>query len=440
MLYLRQSTASQSVTIGRFVDDTDGKTSETGLTIANTDIQLSKNGAAAANKNSGGATHDQNGYYTITLDATDTDTVGRLQLTCVVAGALEVQAEYHVLEESVYDNLFAASAVGPLTAAQVNAECDTALADYDAPTKAELDAGLAALNDLDSTAAQAAAAAALAAYNAVATTDLPANFADLAITLTTGLVSVGTNNDKSGYSISGTLTTLDALDTAQDSQHATTQSAIGALNDLDSTAAQAAAAAALTAYDPPTKAELDSGLAALNDPTAAAIRAEIDANSTQLAAIIADTGELQTDLTNGGRLDLLIDAIKAVTDSLPDGGALTTLLANVAAILVDTDNMNTAGVNVSSISGSATAADNLEASALGIVKGTMSGTPTTTSIPASNLPSGTNDTYNGRVMVVTSGDAAGEATEITDYVGATKTLTVTALASTPAADDTFVIV
>lgn len=37
---------------------------------------------------------------------------------------------------------------------------------------------------------------------------------------------------------------------------------------------------------------------------------------TEVAAILADTNELQTDLTNGGRLDLLIDAIKAKTDSL----------------------------------------------------------------------------------------------------------------------------
>ena len=35
-----------------------------------------------------------------------------------------------------------------LSAADVNTEVDTALADYDAPTKAELDAGFAALNDL----------------------------------------------------------------------------------------------------------------------------------------------------------------------------------------------------------------------------------------------------------------------------------------------------
>ena len=39
----------------------------------------------------------------------------------------------------------------------------------------------------------------------------PTNFGDLAITATTGQVTVGTNNDKTGYSISGTLTTLDAL-------------------------------------------------------------------------------------------------------------------------------------------------------------------------------------------------------------------------------------
>lgn len=40
----------------------------------------------------------------------------------------------------------------------------------------------------------------------------PTNFGDLAITVTTGKVTVGTNDDKAGYSISGTLTTLDALE------------------------------------------------------------------------------------------------------------------------------------------------------------------------------------------------------------------------------------
>ena len=110
MLYLKQSTASQSVLIGPFVDSTDGATAETGLSIANTDIRLSKNGGNLGAKNSGGGTHDEAGWYTITLDATDTDTVGRLQLHCKMSGALMVHHEYQVLEENVFDAWFAASA------------------------------------------------------------------------------------------------------------------------------------------------------------------------------------------------------------------------------------------------------------------------------------------------------------------------------------------
>jgi hypothetical protein len=53
------------------------------------------------------------------------------------------------------------------------------------------------------------------------------------------------------------------------------------------------------------------------DAVAVAIEAVDDLVDTEVAAILADTNELQTDLTNGGRLDLLIDAIKAKTDNLP---------------------------------------------------------------------------------------------------------------------------
>ena len=56
-----------------------------------------------------------------------------------------------------------------------------------------------------------------------------------------------------------------------------------------------------------------------------------------LATILTDTGELQTDWVDGGRLDLLIDAIKAVTDALPDAGALNDL----ATILTDTNELQT---------------------------------------------------------------------------------------------------
>lgn len=89
--------------------------------------------------------------------------------------------------------------------------------------------------------------------NAFLASSAPTNFSDLAITATTGRVTVGTNNDKTGYSISGTKTTLDAL------------------NDVSTAQVNAEVDTALADYDPPTKAELDSGLAGLNDPTAAAI-------------------------------------------------------------------------------------------------------------------------------------------------------------------------
>ena len=115
-MYLRQSTASQEVLIGRFVDSTDGNTEETALTIANTDIKIWKTGATTlANKNSGGATHISNGDYYATLDATDTDTIGPLKISVHVAGALSVQVWCCVLDEAVYDALFGTTALATAT-------------------------------------------------------------------------------------------------------------------------------------------------------------------------------------------------------------------------------------------------------------------------------------------------------------------------------------
>lgn len=105
-IYLKQSTASQEVPLGPFLDSTDGNTQETGLTIANTDIKVWKTGATTlANKNSGGATHIANGRYYCVLDATDTDTLGPLVLMVHVSGALAVKQECVVLAANIYDSL-----------------------------------------------------------------------------------------------------------------------------------------------------------------------------------------------------------------------------------------------------------------------------------------------------------------------------------------------
>lgn len=110
--FLKQSTASQSRTIGPFIDDTDFKSTEESLTISNTDIELSKNGAASGTKNSGGGTHRYGGNYSVTWDATDTNTVGELTVNVNESGCLPYTTKFFVLEESIYDALFGASAAG----------------------------------------------------------------------------------------------------------------------------------------------------------------------------------------------------------------------------------------------------------------------------------------------------------------------------------------
>lgn len=108
MIPLKQSTASQEVPLGYFLDSTDGNTEETALSIANTDIKLWKAGATTlANKNSGGATHISNGIYYATLDATDTDTLGPLVIFVHVAGALPIRLECQVMLANVYESLVA---------------------------------------------------------------------------------------------------------------------------------------------------------------------------------------------------------------------------------------------------------------------------------------------------------------------------------------------
>lgn len=105
MNILKQSTAA-TIKLGPFIDDTDGKTAETGLTIAQADVRLSKNGGDFAQKNSTtSTTHDENGYYDISLNATDTGTLGRLRVAVSKSGALPVWQDFLVVTANVYDTL-----------------------------------------------------------------------------------------------------------------------------------------------------------------------------------------------------------------------------------------------------------------------------------------------------------------------------------------------
>lgn len=100
---LKQSTAVD-VLIGPFVDDSDGVTAETGLTIAQADVLLSKNGQSLTQKNDAtAATHDSNGYYNCELDTTDTNTLGTLTLVVNESGALPIRLDFQIVTANVWD-------------------------------------------------------------------------------------------------------------------------------------------------------------------------------------------------------------------------------------------------------------------------------------------------------------------------------------------------
>lgn len=230
MNILKQSTAA-TIKLGAFVDDTDGKTAETGLTISQADIRLSKNGGDFAQTNNAtGATHDELGYYNVPLDATDTGTLGRLLVAVHESGALPVWKEFLVVTANVYDTLCSTDTF------DVNV---TSLAD-DVITAGKFD---------ESTA-------------------FPLKSAD---TGTTQVARVGADSD--------------TLETLSDEIAAVKAETALIVEDTGTTI-------------PATLVTIDNFL------------------DTEVAAILADTNELQTDLVDGGRLDLLIDGIKAKTDTI----------------------------------------------------------------------------------------------------------------------------
>lgn len=103
---LKQSTAA-TVRLGPLVDSTDGASPETALTIAASDVKLSKAGGSQAAKNDAtGCTHDAGGTYACPLDATDTNTLGRLRIDVQMSGALPWWCDFEVLPANVYDSLY----------------------------------------------------------------------------------------------------------------------------------------------------------------------------------------------------------------------------------------------------------------------------------------------------------------------------------------------
>lgn len=102
MKILKQSTAA-TPGIGPFVD-TSGAAA-TGLTLAQTDIIISKGGSTtySAKNDATSATHRSGGVYTVPLDATDTGTVGTLTIAVNKSGSLPFRDTWTVLPANVFD-------------------------------------------------------------------------------------------------------------------------------------------------------------------------------------------------------------------------------------------------------------------------------------------------------------------------------------------------
>jgi hypothetical protein len=96
--WLKQSTAIE-IKLGPFVDSTDNVTPETALTISQADVRLAKGPGDWAQKNEAtSAVHEENGWYRVLLDATDTDTLGPLIVAVNESGARPVWREFMVME------------------------------------------------------------------------------------------------------------------------------------------------------------------------------------------------------------------------------------------------------------------------------------------------------------------------------------------------------
>ena len=118
MKEIRQGTA-RSIKFGPFLDIEDGITPLTALSIAQADIRLSKESGNFVSKNSAGAvTHNEGGYYTVPIDATDTVTPGILQIAARIAGSTAVFDDYMVLSQVAYDAKYGSSYL-PVNAVQI---------------------------------------------------------------------------------------------------------------------------------------------------------------------------------------------------------------------------------------------------------------------------------------------------------------------------------
>jgi len=127
---LKLSTAV-TIKLGPFLDDTDGKTAEIALTIAQADVRLSKNAGAMAQKGSiTAATHDALGMYDCPLSTADVGSLGILGVNVAMAGALPIKQTYMIMAAASYDVMYGAGVWSVNLAFNIVPKKNTALANF----------------------------------------------------------------------------------------------------------------------------------------------------------------------------------------------------------------------------------------------------------------------------------------------------------------------
>lgn len=440
---LRQSTAT-TVKVGPFLDETNGITPEEDLTITQSEVRLTKNGGNLAQKNEATSlVHDEVGYYDCLLDGTDTNTAGRLKLVVSEGGALRLWENYDVLPANVYDSKYGSD---KLQVDAVEISSSTAAANAVEANIGNLDASVAAVEadtqDIQSTLGTPVATIA----GDIATIDTELGTVDTNV----DSILVDTNELQTDWVNGGR---LDLILDARASQ--------ASVDAIDIASLEADVTAILADTDELQGDWADAGrLDAILD--ARASQASVDTVDNNVDSVLADTNELQGDWVNGGRLDLILDARASQTtadaietdtqDIQSTVNAIDTSGIQATADAIETDTQNiqsrlpTALVsgrmdsNMSAIADNATAALNLERSASVIKRASVISGPVTTTEMPTNLTEATDDHYNGRIIIWTSGALFEQATDITDYDGTSKNLTYTAVTEAPSDGDTFVIV
>lgn len=104
--FLRANTKA-NIRIGPFLDNTDGVTLSSSLTLSRTDVRISKNGGPLNTKAwTPALIYDSYGFYWFALAPADVDTPGRLMILINKTGSLMVIQTYQVVDETIYDTYF----------------------------------------------------------------------------------------------------------------------------------------------------------------------------------------------------------------------------------------------------------------------------------------------------------------------------------------------